>query len=228
MGMFDAVFQKVISHARAAAPDVVVAAVERALFTGTLSPFKPQDRRRAMSLLSTFRKSLRISDWAPFSEPFGRRAFLAAAQSFLRSRDREFAVVGIGTWTESRSTVREVFVRQGGTFSVRLPESVSSEIRGHIEVKDSAEVLYVHNHAEGLHREIKNAIVGRAPVPSTGDRDLLLQYAEAAFNANTDGGRRRVRFYLVENDLVHEFTLPPWQVLRSTVLPFFEHLFGQS
>jgi hypothetical protein len=133
-------------------------------------------------------------------------------------------VIGLGAWSGQRSTVREVSAWEGRTATARLPDSVGAEAAGYLREGERAELLHVHNHPSGLLRDIKNLLVGEAPVPSTVDRDELLRHVEATVEANADGGARRVRFYLVENSQVHEYTLPPWSVLRPLVGTLIERL----
>jgi len=61
-------------------------------------------------------------------------------------------------------------------------------------------------------------------VPSSDDRRELFKHIQAVAEANADGGARRVRFYLVENNQVHEYKLPPWPVLRPVVGELLEML----
>jgi hypothetical protein len=129
-------------------------------------------------------------------------AFLAASNSLLRAKSNELLVIGIGTRTGKRSVVREVFVREGSKGSVGLPVSVQAQVRGHIEEEQDAELLHVH------------------------DRRVLLAHVEATVNANVNGGRRRVRFHLVENYQMHEYVLPPWEALRPLVEPLLRSVEG--
>jgi hypothetical protein len=198
------------------AESAALAAVERMMLSKTFE-FDAATRRRARALLPTMHKSIRASDWARFPGAPGRLPFLAASHSLLRARGNELLVIGLGTWKGRRSVVREVFVREGAKGSVGLPVSVQAQVRGHIEDMTDAEFLHVHNHPDGLARDIKNMLLGNAPVPSTSDRHVLLAHVEAAFQANTKGGQRRARFHLIENDRIHEYVLPPWHVLRPHV-----------
>ncbi len=216
VGLLELLGRRALAIVEAKAPGVALAAVERALMNGEIR-FDARSRERARALLPTLSKAARVQDWARFPGSPGRLPFLAASRSFLRGKENEFVVVGLGTWAGKRSVVREVFVREGSKGSAGLPASVQSEIGGHLEEGERAEVLHVHNHPAGLHRDIKNMLVGNAPVPSTDDRDVLAAHLEAALKANTKGGNRRALFYLVENGLVHEYELPPWNALRPIV-----------
>jgi hypothetical protein len=183
--------------------------------------FDGETRRRAHLVLPTLHKALRTSDWARFARAQARLPFLAAAHTLLRSKPNELVVVGIGTWKGNRSFIREVFVREGHKASVGLPVSVQATMKGHIEEMQDAELLHVHNHPQGEHRDRKNAMVGRSPTPSIADRRVLVDHIQVVAEANEGGGCRRVRFHLVENDLIHEYVLPPWEILR----PYVEELF---
>jgi hypothetical protein len=211
---------EVVTLARQVTPPVVesamLAAVERAM-RSQIFDFDARTRQRARAVLPTMHKSLRASDWARFRSAPGRLAFLAASHSLLRAKDNELLVVGLGSCKGRRSVVREVFVREGSKGAVGLPVSVQAQIRGHIEEEPAAELLHVHNHPDGLLRDIKNLLLGDAPIPSSGDRKVLVSHVEATLAANTEGGQRRVRFHLVENDQMHEYVLPPWQILRPHV-----------
>jgi hypothetical protein len=195
---------------------VLLAGVEHLLPRTTIQ-FDGRARARARALLPSMRKSIRQSNWARFPKSAGRVAFLAAAHSLVRAKTKEHVVIGLGAWTGTRSVVREVFVREGSEGEVKLPDSVKAEVHGYLLEHGDAEVLHVHNHPPGLKRAIKNALIGEAPIPSTSDRRVLLAHMSAATEANTLGGRRSVRFHLVENEYIHEYTLPPWEQLRPFV-----------
>lgn len=208
---------------QAKAPDVALAVIERA-FVGDVIEFDARVRRSARAAGPTIRKAARTRNWATFPRAQGRLPFLAATRSFLASKKNEWIVVGLGTWQAHRSTVRETFAWEGRGSMVRLPDSVDAEAAGHLRDGARAEILHVHNHPAGVWRDIKNFLVGDAPIPSAGDRQNLLQHIQAAAEANAEGGARRARFYLVENGQLHEYTLPPWPVLRPLVNELLEVL----
>lgn len=123
--------------------------------------------------------------------------------------------------------MREVFVRQGGVSSVGLPTSVQAQIRGHIEATDGAEVIHVHNHPDGLARTIKNLVLGEGPITSDADREVQQAHeAVAKMAASNTLGRRKIRFYVVENGLLHRYWLPSNGPMRIEAERLFRGLLG--
>lgn len=106
----------------------------------------------ALCLGSERRRNVRIGCHS--QGPPGRGAFLAAARQLLRDQPVEWMIVGMGT-TAKRSYVKKAFVQRGTMSSVRLSVSVQAGIRGHLEETPGAEIINIHNHPSGFHREIK-------------------------------------------------------------------------
>lgn len=216
-------WRNAISIAQAKGPDVALAFVERE-FGRDVIEFDSRTRSRARRLIPTFVAAAKKRNWARFPRPAGRLPFLAAARSFLRKKENEWVVIGLGVWRGHRSTVHEVSAWEGHTSTATLPDSASTEAAGHLGAGERSELLHVHNHPSGLRRTIKNLLVGEAPVPSSADRIERFRHAEFVAEANARGGVRRARFYLVENGQVHEYTLPPWPVLRPVVAELLKTL----
>ncbi|MGO9837232.1 MAG: hypothetical protein ACLP1X_23805 [Polyangiaceae bacterium] len=105
--------------------------------------------------------------------------------------------------------------------------SVQSEIRGHLEAVDGAEIIHVHNHPDGVLRDIKNLVLGSRPVTSDADREAEQIHAAVAKEAASRTlTRRRVRFFVVENGEIHRYWLPSKGPLRVEADRLFEQLLG--
>ena len=153
---------------------------------------------------------------------------MASALRFLAEKPEEWALVGLGT-VARRSYVREVFVRRGKAGSVGIPVSVQAQIRGHLEVTPAAEIIHIHNHPNAVARELKNLLLGESPVTSDGDREVeQAQAAVAKEAASKTLSQRNVRFFVVENGLLHRYWLPSKGPLRDDAERFFTALFGTS
>lgn len=208
------------------AANKAVSVVERRLAKPV--KFRSSDHSRARSIVPRLRKAKERSDWVSLPGSPGRAAFLSAARQLLRDQPVEWMIVGLGT-SAKRSYVKEAFVQQGTSSSVRLPVSVQAQIKGHLEDVPGAEIINIHNHPDGLPRELKNFLLGDAPITSDGDRRAQQAHDEVARTAAAKTlSNRTVRFYVVENGQLHEYWLPTQGRLRDPFDEFFQILAGAA
>lgn len=220
--------RELLSNLALKAPEVlankVASAVERRL-DGPVQ-FRRADHVRAREIVPLLRRSQERSDWMLLPGSAGRGAFLAATRLLLREQPIEWVVVGMGS-TNKRSYIKQAFVRQGTVNSVGLPVSVQAQIRAHVEMTPGAEIINIHNHPNGLPRDIKNLLLGKAPITSDSDRRAQQAHAEIAqAAAKKTLSPRTVRFYVVENSQIHQYWLPTQSPLRDDLDCFLRIVLG--
>lgn len=165
--------------------------------------FRPQDEDGVEPVAQACRG---LSQVVMFDEPLNRNAFLCGCLDLLEHQPIEHLIVGFGHRQGSTTKVRGLAHVVGQAGQVSIPGWVVTAARKTFASDFKAEVLWLHNHPmNGMNRVLDNA-----PIASVQDRKTLVNSTfepTAITKLIASGGQ--MRFYVVENGFVREFTTPP-------------------
>lgn len=136
-----------------------------------------------------------------------RNAFLWGCANFLKPLKQEMIVVGFGRALGTRNAVDSVLKILGESHRVILLPDELAEIHKHLNAAKNHSILLVHNHPDHMVHTLLALLLGDAPLPSLRDRDTALNFYGERLKAGFAGfPPGSIRFFLVQNDVVIEFS----------------------
>jgi hypothetical protein len=137
-----------------------------------------------------------------------RQAFLWGVANYLKGLPHEELIIGFGVASGRRTLISTVMKIRGEADRVALPPDKASEIHGFLNQDESHTVIFVHNHP-GSHPILwlLGLVLGNDPLPSLTDRNFGVGAFMTRFQSKIQGlAFGRIRFYLVQNDAISEFS----------------------
>jgi len=139
----------------------------------------------------------------PLRVAIPRNAFLCGCLEWAEGKNVEHLVVGFGQRSGKTTRVGAIGHSVGSTNSVEIPDTLWTAVQDWLATSSRHEVLIVHNHPFNAF----NALFDNLPIASVTDRTTWLRSVIIG---------ARIRFYLIENGYVREFTTPSiLRLLRS-------------
>src|SRR6266853_6173859 len=138
----------------------------------------------------------------------GRQAFLWGVANYLKGLPHEELVIGFGVAGGTRTRIMSVIKIRGEADSVAIPPDTSAVIHDFLNQDERHTVIIVHNHPDG-HPVLflLGLVFGEDPLPSLVDRNCGLDALLKRFGSRMEGfAFGRIRFYLVQNDRISEFS----------------------
>lgn len=184
---------------------------------------RPKDvfslRRGQVGAITKMLRRLEHDEVADFATPKGRDDLLWATANYLTPLRHEELIVAVG--------VRRGRARSAGASYRRIHRTVGT--RGRVQPTpkllrlleaelehDGAEVALIHNHPANPIKTVVSKTVGWRPIASTADRQLAAWFLQARLDHLLTARRpSSFKWYLVDDDRVAEFTLPPADVLLT-------------
>jgi hypothetical protein len=138
-----------------------------------------------------------------------RQAFLWGVANYLERLPHEELVVGFGVAQGSRTRIDSVVKFRGEASRVPLPADKCIEIHCFLDENERHSVILVHNHPDTLVATLLGLVFGSDPIPSLTDRDSAATVLLGRLQSKMKGlALGRVRFYLVQNNAITEFSGP--------------------
>ncbi|MGA9546008.1 MAG: hypothetical protein WBQ85_20705 [Candidatus Sulfotelmatobacter sp.] len=137
-----------------------------------------------------------------------RHAFLWGAANYVKGFQHEELIVGFGLARGSRTRIDSVMKIRGESERVVLPPNKASEIHSFLNESERHTVLFVHNHPDGHPiLWLLGLVLGNDPLPSLTDRNFAIGAFITRLQTKMQGlAFGRLRFYLVQNDVISEFS----------------------
>jgi hypothetical protein len=136
-----------------------------------------------------------------------RQAFLWGTANYLKGFDHEELILGFGIARGNSTCIDSVMKLRGEKYRVELPRDKAIIIHDFLNRDSRNSVLLVHNHPDHLIASLLALIFGDDPMPSITDRDFALSIVLRRFESiSPGGGLGKMRFYLVQNDAISEFS----------------------
>lgn len=144
-----------------------------------------------------------------------RKPFLSASIDFFIEKSDlqpkvEWRIIGFGEKRGNSTNIWRIVIEEGTEDGVYSDINVKRAILSHLQEKDCHQVIFIHNHAYGIRRLIKNLIVGEIAVASSFDRkrawetlgdNLLVRLHQIK--------KHKLLFYIFENSQIKEYKPVP-------------------
>ena len=181
--------------------------------------FSKKERRRSWRVRKKMLK-LFSGNAVTLSSGIFRKPFLSASIGFFKEKSKlqpedEWRIIGLGKKVRNSTLIWKIVIEEGTEDGVCSDVYVKSAILSHLRENDCHQVIFIHNHAYGIRRLIKNLLVGETAVASSFDRkrawetlgDNLLVRLHQIEN-------RKLIFYIFENSQMKEYGPLPVNMSR--------------
>ena len=137
-----------------------------------------------------------------------RQAFLWGVANYVKGFQHEELIVGFGVARGICIRIDSVMKIRGESERVAVPPDKASEIHAFLNEDEHHIAVFVHNHPDG-HPVLwlLGLVLGDDPLPSLTDRNFAVGAFITRLQSKIQGSAfGRVRFYLVQNDGISEFS----------------------
>lgn len=153
----------------------------------------------------------------PAPENCFRNALLGGFEALVADAECEHVLVAFGRREGVKTRVEYVFIDEGTRSSVVIPPTIIDAMKKAMH-GENAELLVVHNHPARWERALAAEVLGRDPLPSELDRYTAVNWLwPLAFGRMLGQSSGSVRFYLVENEKIRLFEMPPFALVRQAI-----------
>lgn len=153
----------------------------------------------------------------PAPEKCFRGALLGGFEALVADAECEHVLIAFGRREGAKTRIDHVYIDEGNRSSVVIPPVIVDAMKKAVQ-GENAELLVVHNHPARWERELVAEILGRDPLPSEVDRYMAVSWLwPLAFGRLLGQTSGSVRFYLVENEKIRLFEMPPFAWVQRVI-----------
>jgi hypothetical protein len=146
-----------------------------------------------------------------------RNALLGGFEALVADAECEHVLVAFGRREGAKTHIDHVFIDEGTRSSVAIPPTILDAMKKAMR-GENAELLVVHNHPARWERALAAEVLGRDPLPSELDRYTAMSWLwPLAFGRMLGQSSGSVRFYLIENEKISLFEMPPFAVVLQAI-----------
>jgi len=139
--------------------------------------------------------------------PVYRQAFLWGAANYFKGLPHEELVVGFGVGQGRRTRIGSTMKIRGEARWVAMEPDEAAVIHGFLNEDEHHTAILVHNHPDDPVLWLLGLVFGNSPLPSLEDSDFGGELLFERFRSRLDGfAFGRMRFYLVQNETISEFS----------------------
>lgn len=160
-------------------------------------------------------KSLTADSFYEFPRVYGRNSTLVGLWMFLaQEHPHEYLITAFGK-SKGQTAGRPaqyygIHVSYGSSAAVGFSQLCLDYLEKHVRAVSNSEIMVIHNHPGNGPAHFLSQLFEMGPLPSNKDRDTMMRFK--FYSAVTElavGGFKNIRFYVVEDGRLREFSIPP-------------------